>query len=56
MAWSYYCADEQLTITAESKEELARKVMEHVNEEHNSNVTLQDAKQMVDKDARQSAA
>lgn len=56
MAWSFYCADEKLNITAESKEELARKVMEHVNEAHHSNITLQDAMQMVNKDAKQSAA
>ena len=55
MAWSYMCEDDKVRLTANTKEELADKVMQHANKVHNMSVTRQQALDMVNKGARQAA-
>lgn len=56
MAWTYYCADEQITLSAPTKEELAQQVMDHMKEAHNTTMSMEQARESVEKDAKQSAA
>jgi|GEM_PF-2348392 len=56
MAWSYYCEPDQSTLTAPTKEELARIVMEHSKQIHGMELTLDQAREKVEQDAKQMAA
>jgi predicted small metal-binding protein len=56
MAWTYYCEDEDLTMVADTKEELTQIVKDHVNTGHGMNVDDDEARRMVDQNARQQAA
>jgi len=56
MAWTYYCEDEQITLSAPTKEELAQKVMDHMRESHDTTMSMEQARDSVEKDAKQSAA
>jgi len=56
MAWSYYCEPDQSTLTAPTKEELAQKVMEHSKEIHGMEMSLEQARESVEKNAKQMAA
>ena len=56
MAWTYYCADDQSTLSAPSKEELVQKVQDHVREIHKSDMTTDQVRESVEKNAKQTAA
>jgi len=56
MAWTYYCEDEQITLSALTKEELTQKVMEHMQESHDTTISMDQARENVEKNAKQSAA
>lgn len=56
MAWSFYCADEKMNITADNKEELAMKLMQHMQENHDTKISQQQAMEMINMGAQQSAA
>ena len=55
MTWTYECAKNEPLITANTKEELAQKIMEHVNAEHGGTMTMDDARQAVNQNAQQAA-
>ncbi|MHB0937633.1 MAG: DUF1059 domain-containing protein [Armatimonadota bacterium] len=56
MAWTYYCADDQSTLSAPSKEELVQKVKDHMQEIHKSDMTMDQVRANVEKNAKQTAA
>ncbi len=56
MAWTYYCADDKVTLSADTKEQLAEKMMQHMRSLHNKVMSREEAMQSVNQDARQSAA
>ncbi|HEY3379831.1 MAG TPA: hypothetical protein VGL77_20345 [Armatimonadota bacterium] len=56
MAWSYYCADEQMNIIADTKEELADKIIEHLEEMHDSTMTYDEAMDSINTNAKEIAA
>ncbi|OPZ80275.1 MAG: hypothetical protein BWY76_03401 [bacterium ADurb.Bin429] len=56
MVWTYYCQMDDVTLAGDSKEELAQRVMEHVNEEHEIEMTYDEALDSVNRNARQEAA
>ena len=56
MAWTYFCADDQQTLSAPSKEELVLKVQEHANEIHKMDMTMDQVRESVEKNAKQTAA
>jgi len=56
MAWTYYCESEQITLSAPTKEELAQKVMDHMKSNHDTEISMDQARENVEKDAKQSAA
>ena len=56
MAWTYYCDMDGQTLMATTKEELASKVMQHVNKDHDMNMTMDQAMESVEQNAKQSAA
>ena len=56
MAWTYHCADENMNISASTKEELAAKLMEHMGMQHDKDITMQQAIDMVEQNAKQAAA
>lgn len=53
--WNYRCDTDNLTLTADSKEELAEKVMKHANEQHDMQMTREQAMESVNKNATQAA-
>lgn len=56
MAWTYYCEDEQITLSAPTKEELAQQVMDHMSEAHETDMSMDEARESVETNAKQSAA
>jgi len=57
MAWTYYCADENLSLSAPTKEQLAVVVLEHVKDMHGKeDMTLDQVRQMVAENAKEQAA
>jgi predicted small metal-binding protein len=56
MVWTYYCADDDITLAGDSREELAERLMDHVNEEHEMEMTYDDALASVDREGKQEAA
>ena len=57
MAWTYLCADENLTLSAPTKEQLVNVVIDHVNEQHKDmGMTRQEIIDSVNRDAKQAAA
>ena len=55
MAWVYQCTEDNVRLIADSKEQLAQKLMEHAMQNHQMNMTLQQAMDMVNKGAQQAA-
>ena len=55
MTWTYECASNEPLITANTKEELAQKVMEHANAKHDAHMSIDDARQAVSQSAQQAA-
>jgi hypothetical protein len=56
MAWVFHCAKENIDLVADTRERLAEKVMQHMKDRHDTQISLQQAMDMVSKDARQQAA
>jgi hypothetical protein len=56
MAWTYFCEADQTTLTAATKEDLAQKVMEHSQQIHDQQMTREQARESVEKNAKQTAA
>ncbi len=56
MPWLFYCADEDITLKADSKEQLVSDVMLHLKDAHNTTMTREQAWEKVNKDAKQAAA
>ena len=55
MAWVYVCEMDNMRLMADTKEHLAQKVMEHANQTHNMNMTMQQAMDSVNENAQQAA-
>ncbi|HEX2950382.1 MAG TPA: hypothetical protein VHV83_12600 [Armatimonadota bacterium] len=56
MAWKYYCADDDITLSADTQEDLALELMRHVEEDHGENMSYDEALQSVQANAKQKAA
>lgn len=56
MAWTYYCEDDKTTLRAESKEGLVDEVINHLKEGHMMQMSRDDARASVEKNAKQEAA
>ena len=56
MAWTYYCDMEGITLSAPTKEELAVRVLDHMREAHNTDMTEEQTRESVEKNAKQTAA
>jgi predicted small metal-binding protein len=54
--WLYYCSDEDITLKAESKEQLVDEVMQHMKDAHNLYITREQAWEKVNADGKQAAA
>ncbi|MHB9134761.1 MAG: DUF1059 domain-containing protein [Armatimonadota bacterium] len=55
MAWSYFCAMDNMTLTGNTKEELAQKMQQHMKETHDQEISMDQAMEMVNKNAQQAA-
>ena len=56
MAWTYYCNMDQTTLSAPDKDQLAEKVMQHMQQLHGKQMSREEAKESVEKNATQTAA
>lgn len=56
MAWTYYCEEEQITLSAPNKEELAQQLIMHMRENHGTEMSLDEVRESVERNAKQSAA
>ena len=57
MAWTYYCAGENLTLSAPTKEKLVEVVWQHVQDVHSKdNMTKDQIQQSVMQNATEQAA
>jgi hypothetical protein len=56
MVWTYYCKMDDITLAGSTKEELAERLMDHANEEHEMEMTFDQALMAVSQDAKQEAA
>ena len=55
MPWTYLCEDDNVTLVAETKEQLVEKVWEHGQEIHKMDWTREQAEQSVNQNAKQAA-
>ena len=56
MAWTYFCANDRMTLSAPNKEQLADKMIEHMQQKHNTSMSRDEAMKQVNQHAKQAAA